>query len=416
MIRKKGVVYSMEGPRAAKISELPLIEKLSNMTFKRAEDEQGQSMFDQFPELFSVENIENIRVIIEDGTLVSNINYVIRPVSIHGCIISTASLGAVATSPEYRRRGYATALLHDCIARMESQGAHVLLISGDRSIYRNVGSMPAGEMYAYLIDSSCNFDRSLYGFDDHYSNYTIREIDMEKCSDEDFTRLAELYRKENVRFVRKYDEFKELLLSRKHLPKIKDMKRVIAIGVKDEFAAYMYLSMKEDKNAVIYDCAGSKELILKTCIKLVKDNVFQTVRGNLMTYHTQAVELCKACNININKRRLTGTVKIIDFAGFMNALRQYFYEVCGTNLVDKIEFINGENGAVFKLEKRKCIVTCKEKLNNLIFGGSDVFKEDFAWEREDSRPFSEADYKDFTEFFGRVFPIPFVDPSNLNFI
>ena len=87
----------MEGPRAARISELPLVEKLSNAVFKGAEDEAGQSMFEQFPELFSVENIENIRVILEDGIPVSNMNYVIRPVSIHGCTIKVASLGAVAT-------------------------------------------------------------------------------------------------------------------------------------------------------------------------------------------------------------------------------------------------------------------------------------------------------------------------------
>lgn len=406
----------MEGPRAAKISELPLVEKLSNTVFRSAEDMRGQSMFNEFPELFSAENIENIRVIVEDGIPVSNINYIIRPVSIHGCTISVASLGAVATLPEYRGRGYATALLNDCISRMILQGVHVLLISGDRSIYRRIGSVPAGERYVFSVDSSCNFGSSLYGFE-HYSYFSTREIDMEKCSNEDFTKIAMLYMKENVRFVRKYDEFKELLLSRKHIPRLKDKKRVIAIEGKDEFAAYMCISLNENKNATIYDCAGSRELVLKSCMRLVKDNVFQTVKGNLMTYHTQAIELCKASNISLNKVRLPGTVKIIDFAGLMNSLRQYFYEVCSNDLVDRIEFIDDENGSGFRLGKRKCIIRSKEKLNDLIFGGADVSKEDFIWEREDGNSlFSYTDYKDFTGFFSQVFPIPFIDPSNLNFI
>jgi GNAT superfamily N-acetyltransferase len=401
----------MEGPRAARISELPLVEKLSNAVFKGAEDEAGQSMFEQFPELFSVENIENIRVILEDGIPVSNMNYVIRPVSIHGCTIKVASLGAVATLKEYRGKGYATTLLNDCIARMRHQGVHILLISGDRRLYRNVGSMPAGVTYVFSIDENTSLksdSRSL-------ERYSIREINMEKCEEGDFIKFARLYRSENVRFIRKYDEFKQLLLSRKHLPRITSMKKVIALDDKNEFAAYMYLAVN-GKNASIYDCAGSRELLLKTCIKLIGENVFETVRGRLLPYHKQAIELCKASNIKLDKKRLVGTIKIIDFVGLMNALRQYFYEIYNSSFVDEIEFISDENGAGFKQGSKKCILTCKETLNDLIFGGRDLCKEDFVWEDEDNSCFPETDYEKFIGFFRQVFPIPFIDPDNLNYV
>ena len=58
-------------------------------------------------------------------------------------------LWALLQREEYRGRGYASALLDDCIKRMSGQGAQVLLISGNRRLYRNVGSVPAGFMYNF---------------------------------------------------------------------------------------------------------------------------------------------------------------------------------------------------------------------------------------------------------------------------
>ncbi|NMB96522.1 MAG: GNAT family N-acetyltransferase [Clostridiaceae bacterium] len=400
----------MEGPRAAKIEELPLIEKLSNTVFRTRADD-GQTMFQEFPDLFSAENIENVRVIVEDGIPVSNINYVIRPVSIYGSTISVASLGAVATLEEYRGRGYASVLLDDCIKRMNKQGVHVLLISGNRRLYRNVGSVPAGSMYNFLINSDDNLGVDLSDLE----QYTIKEIDIENCSNDDFYKLVKLYRNENIRFVRDFDEFKRLLLSRKHLRKITAQKKIIIIEGKDEFAAYMYMGVDE-KNGHIYDCAGSRELIIKTCMKLIKENVLESAGGRVLPYHRKAIEFCRTSNINLEESRLTGTIKIIDFVGFMKALRQYYYEIFNNEFIDKIEFISDEKGEGFKLENKKCIIASKEKLNDLIFGGGKVCKEDLIWETENDDCFKDSDYEEFMNFFKSVFPIPFIDPYNLNFI
>jgi len=400
----------MEGPRAAKIEELPLVEKLSNTVFRTRVDD-GQTMFQEFPDLFSVENIENVRIVVEDGIPVSNMNYLIRPVSIYGCTINTASLGAVATLEKYRGRGYASALLDDCIERMSNQGAHVLLISGDRRLYRNVGSVPAGLMYNFSINSDNNLKVDLSDFE----QYTIRKIDIENCSNYDFYKLVKLYRNENIRFIRGFDEFKRLLSSRKHLRKITDQKKIIVVEDKDEFAAYMYMGVN-GKNGYIYDCAGSRELIIKTCIKLVKENILESAGGRVLPYHKQAIDFCRLSNINLDERRLIGTIKIVDFPGLMKALRQYFYEIFNSEFIDKIEFISDEKGSGFKLADKKCIIPDKEKLNDLIFGGEEVNKEDLIWETENGSCFTDTDYEKFMNFFESVFPIPFIDPYSLNYI
>ena len=354
----------MDGPRAARVKELPLVEELSNRVFRTRFDD-GQTMFQEFPELFSIENIDNVRVVVEDGIPVSNMNYVIRPVSIYGCTISVASLGAVATREEYRGRGYASVLLDDCINRMNTQGVHVLLISGDRRLYRSIGSLPAGWMYNYIISDKSNVENNMEskivnkGADlTNLDEYTIKEINIEECSNGKLHKLAELYRKENVRFIRRYDEFHDLLLSRKFLRKTTAQKKVITLEGKEGFEAYMYMGV-DGMVGSIYDCAGPRELIIKTCAKLVKDNILESVYGRLMPYHRSAIGFCKANNINLEEKRLIGTMKIVNFKSFMETLRKYFYEIYNNGFIDKLEFVNDEKGACFKLGDKKCIVRDK---------------------------------------------------------
>jgi predicted N-acetyltransferase YhbS len=430
------------GPRAAKVGELPLVESLSNEVF-RIYDGDGQTMFQEFPDLFCKENIDNVRVIVEDGKPVSNINYLIRTVSIYGCKINVASLGAVATLQDYRGRGYASMLLDDCVNRMINQDAHILLISGDRNLYRNIGSTPAGLMYKYVItDSSksningadsnslCNnsdfcvrpnsYNESSFSFMKKSENrecsrrndkqYRIRELDIEQCSNEDLYKLANLYRQENVRFVRHYDKFYELLASRKFLRKKTAQKKVIIIESKTGFEAYFYMVI-EGNQGIIYDCVGSRELIINACAGLIDKYELKNIHGRLMTYHKSAISYCIDNNIPLEKTRLIGTIKIVNFKTLMESLRRYFYEIYDNKFIDELEFENSEKGACFKFKEKKCVIADKQKLNDLIFGGAEVSSIDFVNDLG-----LEADYEVFAEFFDKCFPIPFIDPLSLNYI
>ncbi|HOJ10454.1 MAG TPA: GNAT family N-acetyltransferase [Clostridiales bacterium] len=392
----------MEGPRAAKVSELPLVERLSNEVF-RTYDDDGQTMFQEFPDLFCEENIDNVRVIFEDGKPVSNMNYVIRPVSIYGCSINAASLGAVATLKDYRGHGYASSLLDDCVSRMYNDGVDVLIISGDRRLYRNIGSTQAGLMYMYQIK-----DNDISKID--FNEYNIRELNIKECSQDDLYNLANLYKQENVRFVRYYDKFYELLDSRKFMRKKTAQKKVVVVESKEGLEAYFYMVV-EGNEGTLYDCAGSRELIIKACKILLEKYDLKSINGRLMTYHTSAINYCRENNIPLEERRLIGTIKIVNFKSLMESLRQYFYEIYDNKFINELEFENDEKGACFKFREEKCIISDKEKLNDLIFGGAKVTGEDFV-----SNSDSTSNYEVFAEFFERCLPIPFIDPLSLNYI
>lgn len=396
----------MEGPRAARVDELPLVESLSNEVFRNFED-ATQSMFQEFPDLYCEENIDNIRVIVEDGKPVSNVNYLPSTVSIYGCNINIASLGGVATLKEYRGRGYASMLLDDCLNKMSKEGVDVLLISGDRRLYRNIGSMPAGLRYDYSITGN-NGNKSPNNLSNNCNtcNFNIREFNAQTSDRKCFEKLVDLYRQESIRFVRHYDKFYELLNSSKFVMKKSAQKKIYIIEDKGNYKAYFYMVI-DGNTATIYDCAGPRELIIDACSKLVEEYGLESIKGRLMTYHQSAIDFCRKKNIPLEEKRLTGTIKIVNFKGFMESLKQYFYEIYDNKFVNNLEFINDDKGACFSYNGYKCIIFNKAKLNDMIFGGAEVCREDFL---------PESNFDVFADFFSRVFPIPFVDPLSLNFI
>ncbi|HHY22723.1 MAG TPA: hypothetical protein GX527_00565, partial [Clostridiaceae bacterium] len=161
----------------------------------------------------------------------------------------------------------------------------------------------------------------------------------------------------------------------------------------------------------IYDCAGSRELIINACARLIDEYELKNIHGRLMTYHKSAISYCIDNNIPLEKTRLIGTIKIVNFKTLMESLRRYFYEIYDNKFIDELEFENSEKGACFKFKEKKCVIADKQKLNDLIFGGAEVSSIDFVNDLG-----LEADYEVFAEFFDKCFPIPFIDPLSLNYI
>ena len=68
------------------------------------------------------------RVCIVDGKIVSHVRVSDRAIHIGRSVVRLGGIGMVATLPEYRRRGYATAVMQDAIAYMEEQGYDLSLL------------------------------------------------------------------------------------------------------------------------------------------------------------------------------------------------------------------------------------------------------------------------------------------------
>lgn len=80
------------------------------------------------------------RVWEEEGKLVSSVQIVKKIVRVGPCQVLLGGIANVGTHPDYRKRGYATALLKDAIRLMREEGFHFsMLFTGIQPFYERLG-------------------------------------------------------------------------------------------------------------------------------------------------------------------------------------------------------------------------------------------------------------------------------------
>src|SRR5581483_7666368 len=121
-----------DGPRALKPNEWTQLDALVSAVFR-------PQMFHDYPQLFNERNRHNLRIVAEDGKVVTHVGMIERPASLAGCRIDVACIGAVATYPDYRGKGFASQAFQDCCDKAAADGIDIMLISGGRGLYTRVG-------------------------------------------------------------------------------------------------------------------------------------------------------------------------------------------------------------------------------------------------------------------------------------
>ncbi|BAS28275.1 hypothetical protein LIP_2434 [Limnochorda pilosa] len=123
--------------------ELPAVVELVNQVFCVATG-RPPTMGEQFPQLFSPENADNLFVFTDRGRPVSHVGLWMGGMDVHGLRLPTASMGSVCTLPEARSQGLADRLVQLSLERARAEGRPLVFISGARSLYRRNGAHPAG--------------------------------------------------------------------------------------------------------------------------------------------------------------------------------------------------------------------------------------------------------------------------------
>ncbi len=125
-----------------------------------------------------------------DGDVISHVGIRERKILIFGSWIVVGSIGGVATEEPYRNRGLATRLMERAVERIEEDGGDLMLVSGDRGLYRRLGCLPGGVFYRLELDR----DEAADVADPHNDTYRIE--------DGDFFHISRLQHAEPVRWQR----------------------------------------------------------------------------------------------------------------------------------------------------------------------------------------------------------------------
>ncbi|MCM1991246.1 GNAT family N-acetyltransferase [Oceanirhabdus seepicola] len=374
----------MEGPRSARIDEFNQVIDLINNVFRITRNQKPTMQY-EFPYLLNEKNINNMIVIKEDNKIVADVNYLKQNIVVQGANIIAASIGAVCTNSEYRGRRYSSKILDKVEEQMKSEGIDVVLISGTRDLYRR---------------RMCSMVKSHYKYEITPNNEHI-DFEIKEYEEEHLNKMIQLYNLNSTRYLRTYEEFKELLDSAT-IPWGTFSYKKYVITKQDEVIGYLIIRVIDDdkKYGQVIEAYGDSNTIYMALRKLAYDLQLENVCHyvHIKEYNNQFDKY--------DKRELDcqqGTLKIINFEKFMKDLNTYFIQYVRKDILDKTMFTKEGEGYLIQFEDEKVIIDNVESLNKLIFQGN----------TEKIKYINEC--SNIKKFIETVFPIPFVWSANLNY-
>ena len=108
----------IDGPRACRASEFEEVIALINQVFRAGTD---QDICTDYPLVFNQSKMEYMRILKLDGKVVAHVPVWLREAVVGDDRLRIGVISPTVTHPDYRRRGYATLCLRDCIRIMEEE-------------------------------------------------------------------------------------------------------------------------------------------------------------------------------------------------------------------------------------------------------------------------------------------------------
>ncbi len=248
-------------------------------------------------------------VIARDGKPVSHMRLVYNVLSLNGCRLKIASIGGVCTHPDYRGQGIASTLLDHCVKAATDRGASLLLISGERGLYRRAMAVDAGLTYEAEARPGA-------------APAAEPAPQARPARPDDWIACARLYQSERVRFVRSADFF-----ARAFSWRAARGGWVMEFGGK--VAAYVLLSRPwgtppDHPRRLVAEHAGSRSALLEGLPSLFKASGFQQITLRAPEWDREMAYLLTRAGLALEPTTLPEhTIRLLDLPRLMRRLRFY---------------------------------------------------------------------------------------------
>ena len=311
-----------EGPsaRPPEPAEFPGLIELLDGVFRA----RGGSMARDYPRFITERNRSNLRVVVESGRVVSHAGIVVRDASLEGMPVRVALLGAVATHPEHRGRGHATACVRSVMERAVECGVDIMWISGDRGLYGRPGARPVGDDFEFDLSAE---DLGRFARDD---------ADVRPLAGEDLLAAAELYAHEAVRFVRPLEDWESAMSSRFAFDG-----RCCFLGAWESgrLAAYILVRHPDpDGVSLVAEYAGARGVLLASLTRALGESGARRLRLHLCHHDRTLGSRLGAAGLVGKATPTAGTVLVLRFDSFMESLRGRFLERSGESAASELSF------------------------------------------------------------------------------
>jgi predicted N-acetyltransferase YhbS len=252
-------------------------------------------------------------IMAEDGRPVSHIRTAYADVLVYGCRFRVASIGSVSTHPDYRGRGYAGAVLEASLQRMEAKRAKVLIVSGDRSLYRRAHCVSVGRIAQAALRPE-------------QLGAPPAHVTVRRFSADDWAPLAPLHQTESVRFARPMGFMSNLPFWWNY-----DRPEIWLIEAYGRPAAYVMLappwgSDPKEATREVHEYAGSRAVLLDALPAIFEAGKINEIRVRALGHDGGLIHPLRQRGLEFVDEPLAGTHRIIDLPGLMGKLRPYLRE------------------------------------------------------------------------------------------
>lgn len=341
----------MEGPRGVRPEEIESLHRLSDAVF-RASATKKSVMASQYPQLFNAENYDNLRVCVEDGVCVSHVGLKMQDAFLFGCRIQTACIGAVCTHPDFRGRGLASQCCGDAWRKARREGADVMIVSGDRDLYRMRGCLRVGDDRVFTLTSETHVESA--------SSLTVAPL-----SEGELPLVMDCYRAESVRFQRTESDYRYHLQSGWAMNSPADVWIVRDSGA---FRGCIIARNPQGRDASnLIEFSGDRRSILSALPLLIRLYSLKSLSFQVQRHDALLRSLCEGCGLKGAPTSASGTVAVANFPQLMERMRPRFEELAGKRITKRLRFF--QNGATYWFALgEEAFATDRDSATRMVFG------------------------------------------------
>lgn len=310
--------------RQAKAADLSGILELVNKIFCRVHG-KPETMREQFPLLFSEENVEHLWVAVEGNRVVSHVGIYTAQGMIAGVPVQISSIGSVATDWEYRNKGLSTQLLQKAFNKLREEGTDLILVSGDRGLYFHNGCYRVGKMARFVLNDQGNLKK------DH-GTFILQRVDENGVlKTEVAEKLIEIESQESTRFIRSVKDLQTLYEAAGYCRIFPWKQEAYWVKCEDKVVAYFIAGIDtrkaEQAIAHVIEFHGDRQALSQGLVAFKKARRVSEIVLPLLNHEQQLKEQLMESGFERKQTmNFPGTVKLLNLIKWWEKFRELLVE------------------------------------------------------------------------------------------
>ena len=340
-----------DGLRSLHPDEFPRLDALLGEVFR-------PGMSQEYPHIYTPDDTANLRVVVDGGEVVAHIGTLRRYASILGCAVKVASLGGVATHPEHRGKGHATALFADTIRDCREDRVDFIVVSGYRKIYHRYGCRYVGRDWDFAVEK------------EQAADFADAGLEVRPVADADVPALAAIYQREPVRWLRPPSDFHNAL--RGHV--MNRPAEVVGIYENGHLRAYVMQGPQQkgdEAHQSLLELAGDRHSVVGALGLLIERGGFASLGLHVLGCDELLRGLLEERGLEGKPAHTSGTVTLVIFVQFMERLRPQFAEALGLEAAADMVFRQRSEQLGFGFGGDQLVAPDQGAAGELIFGTTD---------------------------------------------